>query len=282
MQDSSLWNAFIVPLLRTVVTGAVWYQGEANAGADGRTYNCSFPALIKDWRAKWHTYTDGATDMAFPFGWAQLNSDNNLTAYNNPNASTGYGDFGEWEPGFPSIRLAQTNALALPNTFQAVIVDTPVASGSVHSPYKQPVGARLARRGLAVAYGATGQGYNDYASNVAVVAHVRAPSSVVVTFKPLGANGKIAAKQGAFGFEVLGEDQIWHSTPIQSHAAQQVAIGPAPLGALAVRYLYYKNPCSLKPYNCPVTYDVGPLGRLTGETEATFPVGPFVMKVTPQ
>ena len=36
---------------------------------------------------------------------------------------------------------------------QAVILDTPVASGSVHSPYKQPVGARLARAGLAVAYG---------------------------------------------------------------------------------------------------------------------------------
>jgi hypothetical protein len=64
-------------------------------------------------------------------------------------------------PGFPSIRLAEANTLALPSTFQAVILDTPVASGSVHSPYKQPVGARLARGALAVAYGMSEYGKVD-------------------------------------------------------------------------------------------------------------------------
>ena len=43
---------------------------------------------------------------------------------------------------------------------------------------------------------------------------------------------------------------------------------------------YYKNPCSLTPYSCPVTYSVPPLGGLTGETEGTFPVGPFVLPIT--
>lgn len=33
----------MVPLLRNVIKGAIWMQGEANAGADGRLYNCSFP-----------------------------------------------------------------------------------------------------------------------------------------------------------------------------------------------------------------------------------------------
>ena len=41
----------------------------------------------------------------------------------------------------------------MPKTFQAVIIDTPVASGSIHSPFKQPVGRRLARGALAVGYG---------------------------------------------------------------------------------------------------------------------------------
>ena len=102
---------------------------------------------------------------------------------------------GQWEPGFPSIRLAQTNALSLPNTFQAVILDTPVASGSVHSPYKQPVGARLARGGLAVAYG---QSYPDYASNVALSASVDQASGTVVLikFKQLGASSEIVATKG--------------------------------------------------------------------------------------
>lgn len=104
-------------------------------------------------------------------------------------------DIGQWEPGFPSIRLAQTNALSLPNTFQAVILDTPVASGSVHSPYKQPVGARLARGGLAVAYG---QNYPDYASNVALSASVDPASGnvVLIKFKQLGASSEIVATKG--------------------------------------------------------------------------------------
>ena len=41
----------------------------------------------------------------------------------------------------------------MPNTFMAVILDTMNPTGGVHSPYKQPVGARLARAGLEVAYG---------------------------------------------------------------------------------------------------------------------------------
>merc|ERR1711907_34376 len=91
-KDSALWNSFIVPILRTVHTGVTWYQGEANANGDGRTYNCSFRAMIQDWRAKWHAYTDGATDTQFPMGWVQLNSDNNLPAYTNPKtAGTQYG-----------------------------------------------------------------------------------------------------------------------------------------------------------------------------------------------
>jgi hypothetical protein len=101
-----------VPYLRTTILGAIWYQGEANAGADGRQYNCSFQArpdkgflsfrttmcarvghlhsnedgakihyarpsvqaMIEDWRLKWAEGTGGATSPTFPFGWAQLNS----------------------------------------------------------------------------------------------------------------------------------------------------------------------------------------------------------------
>jgi sialate O-acetylesterase len=279
-KSSYLWNEFIVPLLRTVHSGAIWYQGEANAGSDGRQYNCSFSALIEDWRAKWSLHTDGATSVTFPFGWAQLNSDGNGTTYNNPpSAGKTYGDYGEWAPGFPSLRLAQTNALTLPNTFQAVILDTPVASGSIHSPYKQPVGARLARLGLAVAYG---HDYPDYASNVALSAKATDASTVLITFKNLsGSSSGIVARTGAIGFEVLGADQVWHSTPIAASTKNSITVGRAPAGALAVRYLYYTSPCTLKPYNCPANYQgAAPLGNLSGETETTFPIGPFVLGIS--
>jgi hypothetical protein len=58
-------------------------QGENNAG-NPRRYNCSFPAMINDWRAKWADYTDGATRKDFPFGWGQLNSCGKPDAYKNP------------------------------------------------------------------------------------------------------------------------------------------------------------------------------------------------------
>ena len=45
--------------------------GESNVGV-WRQYNCSFPAMIADWRNKFYTYTGGLTDSAFPFGFVQV------------------------------------------------------------------------------------------------------------------------------------------------------------------------------------------------------------------
>eukprot|EP00965_Chrysotila_dentata_P236332 6201261-Pleurochrysis_carterae.AAC.1 len=39
--------------------GAIWYQGEANAGAPS-SYACRFPAMVADWRSKF-----GLPDLAF-------------------------------------------------------------------------------------------------------------------------------------------------------------------------------------------------------------------------
>lgn len=53
------------------IYGAIWYQGEANADAPN-TYNCTFPAMIDDWRRKWYDGTGGCTDPLFPFGFVQV------------------------------------------------------------------------------------------------------------------------------------------------------------------------------------------------------------------
>lgn len=55
ISNSELWNAHIVPLLRTTIYGALWYQGEANAGMSN--YWCTFPAMVDDWRDKWNQCT---------------------------------------------------------------------------------------------------------------------------------------------------------------------------------------------------------------------------------
>ena len=68
---SALYNAMIHPFLNMTIYGAIWYQGEANAAAPF-TYNCTFPAMVDDWRSKWFYGTDKLTDPEFPFGFVQV------------------------------------------------------------------------------------------------------------------------------------------------------------------------------------------------------------------
>ena len=58
------YNGMIRPLLNMTIKGVIWYQGEANTddtisqldqnGLPLMNYACSFPAMVADWRAKWH------------------------------------------------------------------------------------------------------------------------------------------------------------------------------------------------------------------------------------
>ena len=61
----------IHPFLNMTIFGAIWYQGEANSNAPD-TYNCTFPAMIDDWRQKWFLGSDGNTNKTFPFGFVQV------------------------------------------------------------------------------------------------------------------------------------------------------------------------------------------------------------------
>eukprot|EP00665_Eupelagonemidae_sp_cell47_P003789 gene3790-gene2516 len=70
----------ITPLLRTPIAGVVWYQGETDTSDGGssegpsrsRNYGCTLPAMVADWRAKFHAASRGATPADFPFGIVQL------------------------------------------------------------------------------------------------------------------------------------------------------------------------------------------------------------------
>jgi sialate O-acetylesterase len=47
-----LYNGMIAPLLPYALKGIIWYQGESNVGRAAQ-YRTLFPALIRDWRARW-------------------------------------------------------------------------------------------------------------------------------------------------------------------------------------------------------------------------------------
>ena len=88
-QHSVLYNAMIHPFLNITIFGAIWYQGEANSRAPD-TYNCTFPAMIDDWRIKWFAGSHGNTNKTFPFGFVQVS---NLSTHH----------YGYWEFGFPFV-----------------------------------------------------------------------------------------------------------------------------------------------------------------------------------
>lgn len=54
----------IAPLLPFGIKGAIWYQGESNAGR-GKQYQTLLPTLIEDWRSRFGV-------GAFPFFIVQL------------------------------------------------------------------------------------------------------------------------------------------------------------------------------------------------------------------
>ena len=68
-----LWNSMISPFTNMSIWGAIWYQGERNSFAPAN-YNCTFPALIRDWRRKWFSGTGGHVKEEFPFGFVQVDS----------------------------------------------------------------------------------------------------------------------------------------------------------------------------------------------------------------
>jgi len=88
---SGLNNAMIAPLAPYALRGAIWYQGESNAGRASE-YRALFSAMITGWRSQ---FAQGD----FPFYWAQL-----------ANFQSNNADATEWA----FLREAQTQTLALP------------------------------------------------------------------------------------------------------------------------------------------------------------------------
>lgn len=130
----SLFNGMINGLVPYGLRGVIWYQGENNAG-DPERYRTTFPLLIEDWRRRW-----SAPDLSFY--WCQL-----------PNFGS-KSDVAHAESGWAGLREAQSLALALPNTGQAVLIDAGEA-GDVHPRDKHLPGERLAAIALARDYGRT-------------------------------------------------------------------------------------------------------------------------------
>ncbi len=132
---TTLFNGMINPLLPGQIKGAIWYQGESNAGR-AQEYRALLPTLILDWRARF----GAATGAPMPFYIVQLANFQQPT--DDPNNG-----------GWAYIREAQSLAAKnVPDTGIAVITDIGDA-GDIHPKNKQDVGLRLALAALHQTYG---------------------------------------------------------------------------------------------------------------------------------
>ncbi len=235
-RPANLYNGMILPILPYAIRGAIWYQGESNAGR-AYEYRNLFPKMINNWRKDWD-------QGDFPFYFVQLA--NFMPVKPEPTDSA-----------WAELREAQTMTLSYPNTGQAVIIDIGDAK-DIHPKNKQDVGKRLALWALSKDYGReivyAGPTYKSMK---------KAGGEIVLSFDRVG-GGLVAKGDGPLkGFAVAGEDKkfVWADAKIDG---DKVVVSCADVAdPVAVRYAWADNPvCNL--YNkedlpaCPFRTDEWP------------------------
>jgi sialate O-acetylesterase len=221
-RPANLYNAMIAPLVPYGIRGAIWYQGESNAGR-AYQYRSLFPAMIEDWREIWDQ--PGKWED-FPFYFVQLAN------WRERKPEPAPSDWAE-------LREAQTMTLSLKNTGQAVIIDIGDAK-DIHPTNKQDVGKRLALNALNQVYGQD----IPYSGPMYAGMKIDGPK-VILRFQH--ADGGLVAKGGALkGFAVAGTDKafVWADATIEGDTV--VVSSDKVAEPVAVRYAWADNPeCSL-------------------------------------
>lgn len=220
---SLLYNGMIQPFINFSVRGAIWYQGESNAGR-AYQYRTLFPLLINDWRQQWNN-----PDLAFFF--VQLA--NFMAPADLPGES-------EWA----ELREAQSMTLSLPLTGMAVIIDIGEAD-NIHPGNKQDVGKRLALSALKVSYGkdivCSGPVYKNM---------VIKESEIILSFDHIGSGLKALDKYGYLkGFAVAGADRKFHWAKAFIKDNQVIVFAEEVKQPVAVRYAWADNPDDANLYN---------------------------------
>lgn len=220
VSPSNLWNGMIHPLLPFAIKGAIWYQGESNAGR-AYQYRALFPGMIKDWRMAW-----GRGD--FPFYFVQLA--NFMARKADPDES-------EWA----ELREAQTMTLRLRNTGMAVAIDIGEAA-DIHPRDKKSVGERLARWAL----------YRDYGQKDMVPSgplyqsHQIVGNQVEISFEFAEMGLASVSGQSLRGFSIAGEDRKFVWAQAKTVGDKVIVWSPNVPRPIAVRYAWADNPdCNL-------------------------------------
>jgi sialate O-acetylesterase len=236
-----LYAAMIQPLIPFALKGVIWYQGEGNTGdpynyGHPSQYRELFPALINGWRRAW-----GQGELPFYFcqlpNFAARAKPAQVADAANPEEKTTFPAGDAWpEHSWPELREAQADALKLPHTGMAVLIDIGDAY-DIHPRNKQAAGQRLARVALAQEYGMNLDAFGP---------RYRAPLRVqngraVLRFDH--AAGGLTAQDGTLkGFSIAGPDQQFFPAEAAIEGNRVTVWSAQVPHPVAVRYAWTANP----------------------------------------
>jgi sialate O-acetylesterase len=215
-RPANIYNGVLKPTIGYGIRGAIWYQGESNAGR-AYQYRDLFPLMIKSWRDEW-----GQGD--FSFYWVQLADF--MAETPEPKGST-----------WAELREAQTMTKKLPKTGEAVIID--LGEGKdIHPKNKQDVANRLVRWALA----------RDYGIKIACESPIykameKNGNKIVLRFDHAGQGLKTFDVTEPRGFAIAGSDQKFVNAKAKIVAPGTVEVWSDAISEpAAVRYAWADNP----------------------------------------
>jgi sialate O-acetylesterase len=218
-RPAELYNGMLANIIPYGIRGAIWYQGESNAGRAWQ-YRRLYADMIKNWRQDW-----GQGD--FPFYAVQLapwdkNKKRDLSVIAN---EIGASDWAE-------LREAQNYvAQTLKNADVAVITDVG-DKDDIHPAKKRPVGERLARLARAQVYGEKILAHGPRLRTSKVKG-----DTIELTFRDAGTGLKALDDGALTGFTVAGADQKFHPATVVRRTKTKLVVRSEAVGEpVAVRF----------------------------------------------
>lgn len=218
VMPSVLYLGMIEPVAPLAISGAIWYQGEANADRP-QQYKKLLPAMISDWRK---IFRQGD----FPFYIVSLPAF--MHHQDQPSASGGWAE----------MREAQSFvANTVKNSALAVTVDTGEAD-NIHPLDKKIVGERLALCALAQHYG---EKIPYQGPTFKSAEHL--PGALKIHFDHT--DGGLVAKGGKLGeFSIAGKDHQWHWADAKIEGDTVIVLSPKVPEPEAARYAWQSFPAA--------------------------------------
>jgi sialate O-acetylesterase len=204
---TTLYNGMIAPLVPFAIRGAIWYQGEADAGKPAQ-YRQLFPLLIENWRSDFKRGD-------FPFYYVQISP---------------------YEYGPPTqsqyLREAQLATLSVKNTGMAVTLDIGNPK-NIHPANKQDVGDRLARWALTKTYGKGA----PYTGPLYTLMRKR-KGEIEISFSHAEKGLVLTGGTGGNGFQIAGADRMFRSAAVRVSGSRLIVSRPDLASPEAVRYAF--------------------------------------------